>query len=169
MAIPMDTDDARIEVIGRELQAEWKTKGKTVDPALTLVLAKGEYEKRLTVIAREIQTDFQSPKCCTDCERTWALAKERFAEITQESRDAAKEAGMKDAGDVLLSLQSISEGSSNAGSIDMTVGLAAKLKGEIAEMNKERGEVERLRLIIENLPSKGTFALKFDELRYFEF
>jgi hypothetical protein len=93
----------------------------------------------------------------------------KIKEREKRIRDAAKEAGMKDAGDVLLSLQSIAEGSSNAGDVNMNVGLAAKLKGELAEMNKERTEVDRLRLIIENLPPKGTFSLKFDELRYFEF
>lgn len=84
-------------------------------------------------------------------------------------RDAASEAGMKDAGDVFMSLQTIADGSTGGGDINMTVGLAAKIKGELAEMNREREEVKKLNMIINNLPSDQTFELGFDELEYFGF
>lgn len=97
-------------------------------------------------------------------DRVAAKIKEREDRI----RGAAAEMGLKDAGDVLLSLQAIAEGNSNAGDLNMTVGLAAKVRGEVAELTKERKEIEKLRLVIENLPQDATFKLSFAELTYFE-
>jgi hypothetical protein len=97
-----------------------------------------------------------------------AKMKEREGRI----RAAAKEMGLKDAGDVLMSMQSIANGESAYGNapaanLNLTVGLAANMKSEIAEMDKERQETERLRLIIDNLPPREKFKLKFEELKYF--
>jgi hypothetical protein len=98
-------------------------------------------------------------------DRVAAKIKEREGRI----RDAAKEMGLKDAGDVLMSLQAISDGTSNgAGDLNLNVGLAAKVRGEVSEVQKERKEVEKLRLVIENLPQGETFKLSFAELTYFE-
>jgi hypothetical protein len=84
-------------------------------------------------------------------------------------RAAANESGMKSAGDVLVGLQSIAEGSSGAGDFNMNVGLAAKVKGEIAALNADRAEREKLTLIVNNLPHEREFDLTFAELRYFGF
>lgn len=93
----------------------------------------------------------------------------KMKEREERIRKAAAEMGLKDAGDVLMSMQSIANGESaygNAG-LNLTVGLAANMKGEINELNKERAEAEKLRLIIENLPRNETFKLGFEELTYF--
>jgi hypothetical protein len=97
-------------------------------------------------------------------ERVTAKIKER----EQRIRDAAKEMGLKDAGDVLMSLQAISEGTSNGGELNLNVGLAAKVRGEVSEVQKERKEIEKLRLVIENLPQGDSYDLSFGELTYFE-
>lgn len=96
----------------------------------------------------------------------------KMKEREERIRKAAAEMGLKDAGDVLMSMQSIANGESaygNAGAanLNLTVGLAANMKGEINELNKERAEAEKLRLIIENLPRNKTFKLCFEELTYF--
>lgn len=105
----------------------------------------------------------------TKCEemRTGLMAK--IEERQKRIIEAANEAGMESAGDVLVNLQTIADGVSGAGGIDMTVGLAAKLKGELGEMNKEKAEVAKLDMIINNLPKAETFTLNFSELEYFGF
>lgn len=77
-------------------------------------------------------------------ERVTAKIKERGQRI----RDSAKE---MDEGDVLMSLY-----------------LAAKVRGEVSEVQKERKEIEKLRLVIENLPQGDSYDLSFGELTYFE-
>lgn len=91
----------------------------------------------------------------------------KIKEREERIRGAAAEAGLKDAADVFLSLQAVAEGTSSHNGINMNVGLAAKVRSEVSALSEERKEVDRLRLIIENLPPDSTFDLDFDELRYF--
>jgi len=94
-----------------------------------------------------------------------AKIREREARIM----DAATEANMSSAADVLLNLRAIAEGSSNAGDVNMNVGIAAKVRGEIDALTKDRKEAEQLRLVFDNLDESGTFDLNFQELTYFGF
>lgn len=96
-------------------------------------------------------------------EKLGAKVKEREDRI----RSVATEAGFKDATDVFLSLQTIADGTSGQGDINMSVGLAGKVKAEVGALNEERKEIDRLRLIIENLRPEDEFKLSFPELRYF--
>jgi len=94
-----------------------------------------------------------------------AKIREREARIM----DAATEANMSSAADVLLNLRAIAEGSSNAGDVNMNVGIAAKVRSEIDALTKDRKEAEQLRLVFDNLDESGTFDLNFQELTYFGF
>ena len=82
---------------------------------------------------------------------------------------AAEEANMSSAADVLLNLKAIAEGSSNAGDINMNVGIAAKVRSEVDALTKDRKEADQLRLVFENLDPKAKFDLNFNELTYFGF
>lgn len=103
------------------------------------------------------------------CTTLRAQLMNKIEEREKRIREVAAEANMKDAADALLALESIAQGSSNAGDVNMNVGLAAKVRGEINERTKEREEVEKLNLIINNLPSDDVFHLNFGELTYFGF
>ena len=81
--------------------------------------------------------------------------------------DAAKEAGMDTAMDVLTQIQHLSHPHSNSNAL--TVGIAAKVKKEIEARLTELTELEKLETIVRNLNPEESFTLGFAELEYFDF
>lgn len=93
--------------------------------------------------------------------------KEKLQERERALRVQVKEAGLSDSVDVLLHIDDLLN--RDASSANAPSEVKVKLQNLVRKIRDEREELERLHLVMRNIPREETFNLSFAALGYFGF
>jgi len=82
-------------------------------------------------------------------------------------REQIKDAGLNDSVDILLNIDDLLN--ENNSSANAPSDVKVRLQNLVRKVRDEKDELERVELMVRNLPSDETFNLSFDALIYFGF
>ena len=93
--------------------------------------------------------------------------KEKLADREVALKVQVKEAGLDDSVDILLNIDDLLNEACSSANAPSDV--KVRLQNLVRKIRDERQELDRLELMVRNLPEGETFKLSFDALTYFGF